>query len=215
MDKRILAHFKRVDSVLYKYALTIEILPLVPSKDYFTHLCNAIISQQLSGKVGDVIFARFQSLFPNQKISPEYTLTLPNQTLRDTGMSMTKVQYIKNLAQSIVSKEILLEALSVLPEEVVISELIKLKGIGRWTAEMFLMFALGREDIFSYGDLGLRRGIQYLYNLPKEPTQSEAETITASWSPYRTYACRILWKYIGTQRKPKKSLDKTKKTVKR
>ena len=92
-----------------------------------------------------------------------------------------------------------LEELEGLDDEEVIIELTKLNGIGRWSAEMFLMFSLGREDVFSYGDLGLRRAIQKLYKLKTEPTQKKAEKIANKWKPYRTYACRILWRSVSAE----------------
>lgn len=87
-----------------------------------------------------------------------------------------------------------LQRLTQLEDELVVAELTKLPGIGPWTAEMFLMFSLGREDVFSHGDLGLRRAIQKLYGLPPKPSRQQLEAITAPWSPYRTYACLVLWK---------------------
>lgn len=117
--------------------------------------------------------------------------------MRSVGLSGQKARYIQDLAQKVTNKELVLEKLNMLENEEIINELVKVKGVGRWTAEMFLMFALRREDIFSYGDLGLRKAIQKLYGLKKEPTQKQAEKIAKNWIPYRTYACRILWKSLS------------------
>lgn len=194
MDKRIIEHFKTHDPILFSVAQKVGPVTLRKSSDYFTTLCESIINQQLSDKAGTTIFKRFKQLFPDQTISPENVLELSNEKMRSVGTSMTKVSYFKQLAQKIVNQELLLETLEDMDNETVIIELTKVKGIGRWTAEMFLMFSLGRPDVFSYGDLGLRHAIQKLYKLEKEPTQKEVEEISQKWSPYRTYACHILWR---------------------
>jgi len=193
MDKKILLHFQSVDPILASLIEKVGPLTISKSTDYFFHLCREIIGQQLSGKVADVIFARFEKLFSHKKITPQTVLKYSEETLRSTGMSWSKTRFIRDLAQTVVNKDINLEQLAQRNNEEVIKELTKVKGIGPWTAEMFLMFTLGREDIFSHGDLGLRRAIQKLYHFKKEPTRKQIEKISRKWSPYRTYACRILW----------------------
>lgn len=199
MHQKIHEHFRINDPVLF--AVIEHLGPLetgVQSVNHFHSLCREIINQQLSGSVGDVITARFESLFP-KGISPEYVLALPDETIRNTGMSWSKVQFIKSLAIAVQSGVFGLEGLEGLErfeDEEVIEQLIRVKGIGRWTAEMFLMFSLGREDIFSHGDLGLRRAIQKLYGFKKEPTKKQIEKLEKRWIPYRTYACRVLWRSL-------------------
>ena len=198
MSQTILDHFKRVDRILFgasKKNRDLEVIVVKKPKEYFVALCSEIISQQLSGRVSDVILERFQKLFPNKEITSEYILKLQHENLRGTGMSNAKARFIMDLASKIYNKEVDLEKLVLLENVEVIKELTKIKGIGRWTAEMFLMFTLEREDVFSHGDLGLRNAIKRLYKL-ENPTYEQMETISIKWSPYRTYACRILWRSL-------------------
>ena len=123
-------------------------------------------------------------------------MKIPDQKIRDAGLSWAKVKYLKDLADKVKNKVIHLEKLDTLSNEEVITELTKVKGIGPWTAEMFLMFTLGREDVFSHGDLGLKNAIKKLYGFKKDPTRKQVEKIIARWTPYKTYACRILWKSL-------------------
>lgn len=193
-----LNHFQIVDPILFSVAsiVMLEDRDVRLPDDYFVSLCENIIGQQLSGKVSDVIFARFEKLFPKKNITPRTVLKLSEEKLRTTGMSWSKTRFIRDLAQKVLDTSVRLDHLSTLPDEEVIKELTKVKGIGPWTAEMFLMFTLGREDIFSYGDLGLKNAIKKLYGFKKDPTIKQMEKIVNKWKPYRTYAARILWKSL-------------------
>ncbi|MBI3956132.1 DNA-3-methyladenine glycosylase 2 family protein [Candidatus Gottesmanbacteria bacterium] len=195
MQKHILAHFRAVDPVLFSLAQTItfEEHPIRSPDLYFVSLCSEIIGQQLSGRVADVLFERFEKLFSRRRVTPRGVLRLSEETLRGTGMSWSKARFIRDLAQKVLSKSI---QLAQLPDQDVIKELTKVKGIGPWTAEMFLMFTLGREDVFSYGDLGLRKAMKKLYGFKKDPTVRQMERIVNKWKPYRTFAARILWKSL-------------------
>lgn len=195
MSTQALKHFRKVDPILAAAAKKIWPVELKwrPAKDFFSALCNEIVSQQLSDKVAGVLYQRLVTACHGM-ITPPKIMRLTDQQLRATGMSWSKVKFIKNLAEAVTTKAIDLEQLTQLEDELVVAELTKLPGIGPWTAEMFLMFSLGREDVFSHGDLGLRRAIQQLYGLPPKPTRQQLEAITAPWSPYRTYACLVLWK---------------------
>lgn len=197
MRAEIKNHFKKHDPVLYEVLQKVEDFDVTPSETYFLNLCDAIISQQLSEKVGTVIFNRFKDLFGGAEITPAAVLALPDEMIRTIGVSYSKIKYMKDLAQKILDKTIKLEELPDLTNEEVIQTLTQVKGIGPWTAEMFLMSSLGREDIFSLGDLGLKRGIQKLYNFSEDPTKDEMTKISDVWKPYRTYACRILWKSLA------------------
>lgn len=197
--KHIISYFKKSDPRLYSLLNgldSLERLQPVTTNEYFAKLCREIITQQLATGAARAIFNRFINLYPKQKITPEYTLKIREKNIRNAGLSWAKVKYIKDLAQKVVSKEVRLSKLLAMTNEEAIIELIKVKGIGKWTAEMFLMFSLGREDVFSYGDLGLRKAIKKLYKLKELPTKEQAEKIASKWSPYRTYACRILWSSI-------------------
>ncbi|MEK7587447.1 MAG: DNA-3-methyladenine glycosylase [Patescibacteria group bacterium] len=199
MKTRVLKHFKAVDPILFS---VLENIPnnhqLTPKKspDIFSDLIESVICQQLSNKAGATIFERFRTLFPKKIITPKKVLAMPDEKIRSTGPSWSKVSYIKNIARAVVSGNLDLQKINEKSDEDVIVELTKIKGIGRWTAEMFLMFTLGREDIFSYGDLGLRKGIMKLYGYKKEPTEQQMEKLATRWKPYRTYAARILWRSL-------------------
>jgi len=198
MKKSILLYFQKVDPVLYatikKVGTLEEITPRKP-KEYFPSLCSEIISQQLSNKAAAPIHQRFLGLFPRKKVSTKHLLSIPDEKVRGVGTSWAKVSFLKDLAEKTVTKEVPFSKLPNLDDEEVIKELIKVKGIGRWTAEMFLIFSLGRPDVFSHGDLGLRRAIEKLYKLV-DPSQEKIEEITGKWSPYRSWGSRTLWKFI-------------------
>lgn len=189
-------HFSSIDPILYKYIHLIEGMELTISHTPFIDLVEAITSQQLSEKAGATIFGRLKKLFPGGRITPRCVLAFSDQQLRDVGVSWSKVTYIKAIATAVSTNVINFKTIEGLSDEEVIRELIQIKGVGRWTAEMFLMFSLGREDIFSFGDLGLRRGMQKIYGLKKEPTMFQMKKITSRWTPFRTYACRILWRSL-------------------
>lgn len=189
-------HFSSVDPILASQFHLISDMTLTVSTNPFVDLVESITSQQLSVKAGDTIFRRFKKLFLNGRVSAKAILALSDQQIRDVGVSWSKVKYIKAIAQAVQSKTVVFTRLPALSDEEVITALTTIHGVGRWTAEMFLMFALGREDIFSYGDLGLRRGIQKLYGFKNEPTHKQMEKIVKKWAPYRTYAARILWRSL-------------------
>lgn len=196
MDERILNHFKINDPVLFSVISKIKPLKKIEprkSKDHFSSLCQSIINQQLSNKAAATIWKRFCSLFAKKKPTPTKVLEIKDEDVRKAGISAAKVRFIKNLAETVLSKEVDLEEIDKLKDEAVISKLTQVKGIGIWTAEMFLIFSLGREDVFSYGDLGLQNAIKRLYK-PKNLTKKQIEKISGKWSPYRTWASRILWR---------------------
>jgi DNA-3-methyladenine glycosylase II len=196
-NEKVRQHFQINDpriAVLIETIPLEDILPAHPD-DYFLHLCRNIIGQQLSGKAADTIYARFESSFGSTPITPKAVYESTDDALRNIGMSRSKVSFLKDLAQKIHTKEIDLSVLTTLSDSEVVATLTKIKGIGPWTAEMFLIFTLGREDVFSFGDLGLKRAIQKLYGLRKEPTISKMEKLSKRWQPYRTYAARVLWRY--------------------
>ena len=198
LPTKVKKHFQKVDKNLYTLACSFDDISIGHSDNYFFSLCREIITQQLAGGAARAIFGRFEKLFTTETVTAEKILLIPDQIIRDTGASWAKVKYIKSLAQCVVSKIIHLNKLNELSDAEVIEELVKVKGIGPWTAEMFLMFSLSREDVFSYGDLGLRHAMQKIYKFKKEPTIKQMEKITSKWSPYRTYAALLLWKSIDT-----------------
>ncbi|OGY11260.1 MAG: hypothetical protein A3H88_00975 [Candidatus Blackburnbacteria bacterium RIFCSPLOWO2_02_FULL_44_9] len=200
MNRKVLKHFKKTDPVLYTAAVKAALGERTPrsSKFYFEDLVESIVSQQLSGKAASTIYERFKKLLPKGKITAESILKVKGEDIRTCGVSNAKVSYIKDLAQKIKSKEVHLEKLAQMKDGEIIEELTKVKGIGRWTAEMFLMFTLNRPDVFSHGDLGLNSAIKRLYKL-ENPTKEEIAAITIKWSPYRTFASRVLWKSLDAK----------------
>lgn len=165
------------------------------SSNLYIDILESIVSQQLSVKASDTIWKRFENLFPDKKITPDYLLTLPDQTIRDVGCSFSKIKYMKCLSEMVVNNELDLEGLTYMDNEEVIVELTKVKGIGRWTAEMILIFSLDREDVFSIGDLGLRNVVSKLYEVDRDNLE-EITKISEKWAPYRSYASRYLWKSL-------------------
>ena len=192
----ILTHFRDHDPILFSlFTSPPETLVAHHPRTYFESLCRTIIGQQLSTTVADVIFARFTTLFGKKAITPKAVLRLADEKLRSIGMSGAKVRFVKDLATRVENKDILLASLTTMGEREVIATLTTIKGVGPWTAEMFLMFTLGREDVFSFGDLGLKRAIQTLYKLRREPTVAYMQRLSKRWSPYRTYAALALWEF--------------------
>jgi len=199
--KKVIKHFKKADPKIYEQIQKIIVIEgsnslAIKTNDegLFVSLCASIINQQLSNKAAATIFGRFKSLFLKGKITPEKLAKMTPEKLRTVGISNQKANYLRDLALKVNLKEVELEKFADLSDEVIIKELTLVKGIGRWTAEMFLMFALGREDVFSYGDLILRKSVQKLYGFKKEPTAEEVDKIIVKWSPYKTYASRVLWR---------------------
>jgi DNA-3-methyladenine glycosylase II len=165
--------------------------------DPFGSLIQSIIYQQLSGKAANAIYNRFLNHYGCIIPTPQQIISTPNETLRTKiGLSFKKIEYIKDLSSRISDGRLNLSLLAELSDDEIISELVKVKGIGRWTAEMFLIFCLGREDVIPIGDLGIRKAIQILYDLPQLPTPSSMLIISLSWKPYRSIATWYLWKSL-------------------
>lgn len=162
----------------------------------FMDLVDAIISQQLSSKASLAISNRFKGLFTKKNIEPIDVLLVSDEVLRSCGLSAKKVSYIKGLAKSIEEKLIDIESIDKLSDEEVIVELRKVKGIGKWTAEMTLLFSLQRPDIFSLGDLGLRTAVSNLYEVDRNDLKTISK-ISLRWSPFRSTASRFLWKSLS------------------
>ncbi len=196
MNKKIFNHFKKNDPILYSYVVRVGELETIKKdrpENYFYRLCRDIICQQLSNKAGQSIFGRFKKLFPNGLVTARDIFSISHERLRTSGMSNAKARYVKNLAEAIIHGNLPISYLDLMTDEEILKVLTKVKGIGPWTAQMFLMFTLGRENIFSHGDLGLRKGIMKVYKFKTEPTKKQIEKIVAKWPPYKTYASRILW----------------------
>ncbi len=167
------------------------------SDDPFCDLLESIVSQQLSIKASDTIWNRLKDLLPDRLVTPGAILALPVEVSRTAGLSGSKASYIRNVADAFMNGLVTPKEFSIMTDEDVITQLVKIKGVGRWTAEMFLIFSLGREDVFSYGDLGLRNAVNRIYAKGKKSLSETAIIkIAKHWSPYRSYASRALWKSI-------------------
>jgi DNA-3-methyladenine glycosylase II len=161
--------------------------------DPFKALCHAIIAQQLSGKAAATIEARFAALFPSGVPTPDATALLTDEQLRACGVSTQKIRYMRDLCGRVLDGSLPLHDLGALADEAVIAALTQVKGIGRWTADMFLMFRLHRPDVLPVGDLGIVKAVQRAYGLRKAPSPERLTRIGESWRPYRSVACWYLW----------------------
>lgn len=161
-------------------------------------LIRSIMGQQLSTKVADVIFNRFLSLFNGKAITPKKILQKTEVELREIGLSYAKINYVYNVCNFCIDHKITDTSLHKLKDEQIIDLLTQIKGVGRWTVEMLLMFTLAREDVFAVDDLGIQQAMIKLYHLPtdnKKELKLKMEAISAKWSPYKTYACLHLWAF--------------------
>ncbi len=163
------------------------------SKHLLEKLVESTISQQLSNKAADTIYNRFLVLFDNKFPSIKQILDIDIEKLRSAGMSYSKANYVKNIANAFKQGELVIEKIVKMSNEQVIKELTKIKGVGKWTAEMTLIFTLKREDIFSIGDAGLKRAIRNLYNLVDE---KEILKLSEKWKPKRSFASWYLWRSL-------------------
>ena len=173
-----------------------EPFKLKKRKHVHLHLCGSIMSQQLSTKVAAVIHKRFLALFDRATPTPEQILAIAPDKLRAIGLSNAKTSYVHNVARFAIEKGLDYKHLNKLGNEEVIAYLTSIKGVGRWTAEMLLMFTLGREDVFAVDDLGIQNAMIKLYKLDnsnKKEFREKLLKLSEKWAPYRTYACIHLW----------------------
>jgi DNA-3-methyladenine glycosylase II len=190
-------HFKK-DPALHAIVALQSPCELQIKKDLFSYLCSSIIGQQLSTKVAEIIRQRFFGLFEETNNFPIQILQKEIIELRSVGLSNSKVQYIKNIASFYLENKSQWNELPNMSDEEIISFLTQIKGVGKWTVEMLLMFAMGREDVFPDDDLGIQQAMIRLYKIEaanKKTLKNEMNEIAASWSPFRTYACLHLWKW--------------------
>jgi DNA-3-methyladenine glycosylase II len=169
-------------------------------KDHLTALTGAIVSQQLSTKAAATIFGRFAALFPDSQIPHAAAVhEVSDAALRGVGFSSQKIGYLRDLCTRIVDGRLVLDELDVLNDELVIERLTAVKGFGRWTAEMFLMFRLHRPDVLPVGDLGIVNAIHRLYKLRTRPDPKRILKIGEAWRPYRSVACWYLWQTLRNE----------------
>jgi DNA-3-methyladenine glycosylase II len=194
-----LKHFKRVDPHFYKatkkhHASLPEQLSGKNSRaQLFASLVSIVISQQLGLAAADTIFARVKKVC-GSSITPDSVLKIRPASFRKAGLSGAKTKTLKAIATAVKNNSLNLLSLKKLPEEIAAEKLMEIWGLGPWSVEMFLMFGLGRADVFSAGDLGLIRAIETIYSLPKNAPRPSLLAIAEKWSPYRTYASLLLWR---------------------
>ncbi len=164
--------------------------------DAYGALVRTIVGQQLSTKAARTIYARLVALFGDSPPTPEEILSADEDVLRTAGLSRQKIGYLRDLARHVRSGELDFASLNSLSDEEVAARFIAVKGLGRWSSDMFLMFHLGREDVLPVGDLGIRRAVEKAYGLPGLPDADDLRSLAAPWRPQRTLACFYLWKTL-------------------
>ncbi len=191
-------YLRRSDPVLRKVIDRVGPCTLAPRRDYFVVLCKSIYSQQISVAAATKLFGRFRDHFPQRRPTParvrQLLATQDVSVLQRCGLSRQKCAYIKDLSERFVAGEVPTRRLSRMSDEQIIDSLVRVKGIGRWTAEMFLMFVLNRPDVFPTDDLGLREGVREVYGLSERPTLAELTKIGETWRPFRTVATWYIWR---------------------
>ena len=163
---------------------------------HFQALARAIVFQQLSGKAAGTIFSRFNALYPGAEPHPELVLASSDEQLRAVGLSRQKIGYLRDLSSKVSTGALPLDSVEHMTDDDLIAHLVQVKGIGRWTAQMFLMFRLGRPDVLPELDLGIQNAIRRAYRMRKRPTPKQVKRVGAKWSPHSTVACWYLWRSL-------------------
>jgi DNA-3-methyladenine glycosylase II len=189
-----LRHLKRADPAMARIIRQVGPFQIRVNRRRFQALARAIIFQQLAGSAATAIYLRFVGLFPGRGFpTPAQVLAVSDDELRRAGLSRQKALYLRDLAAHVANKSLNFHRFAALSDDEVIADLTRVKGIGRWTAEMFLMFNLGRPDVLPLDDLGLRSAARQAYQLPALPSKRELEQIGEPWRPYRSVASWYLW----------------------
>ncbi|HPX05460.1 MAG TPA: hypothetical protein PLC17_05955 [Tenuifilaceae bacterium] len=191
------------DNTILSIAKRLPLRELKKSTDIYFDLTDAIVSQQLSGKVAQTIFNRFLALFPNSYPTPNILLNTPDEELRSAGLSKGKAAYLKNLAQFALTNSMDLDYIESMSDDEIITYLTQVKGIGKWTVEMILIFSLNRPNIFPVDDLAIKQTMMELYKLSGSGNVliRKLEEIASKWSPNRTIATLYLWEYANDKKK--------------
>jgi len=191
-------YLKRADPVLARVIVQVGPCRLQLRTDgtHFDALARSIVFQQLSGKAASTILSRFHALYPAERPTPEAVLDTNDERLRSAGLSRQKIGYLRDLSSKVADDSLPLHHIHTMADEDVIDHLVQVKGIGRWTAQMFLMFRLGRPDVLPELDLGIQNAIRRAYRMRKRPTPKQVRKIGAKWSPHSTVACWYLWRSL-------------------
>lgn len=198
LHRTALRHLKRSDPVLASVVARHgpHRFDLRTTGSHFDAIARSIVSQQLSVKAAATIHGRFRELYIIAGGEPGHVVGIPDQRLRDAGLSWQKISYIKDLARRVADGDLDLQRIEEMDDDELITRLTAVKGVGVWTAQMFLMFRLGRPDVFPVLDLGIQNAIQRAYGLRKRPTARQMEKLGRAWAPYRTIACWYLWRSL-------------------
>jgi DNA-3-methyladenine glycosylase II len=193
-----IAHLKKVDPVLAGIIERVGPYRLEPRRTgtHYDALVRSIVFQQLSGKAAGTIHRRFCELYPGARPRAELVLTTEDTTLRGAGLSRQKVGYLRDLSARVADRSLPLAHLGRLSDDAIIEHLVQVKGIGRWTVQMFLMFRLGRLDVLPELDLGIQNAIKRAYGLRKRPKPKDVLRIGAKWRPYASIASWYLWRSL-------------------
>ncbi len=191
-------HLSSHDPILAKVITNYKQPDFTPHRNYYQALVDSIISQQLSVKAAASIEKRFKDSFDGDFPTPQQLLSRDIEQLRSLGLSRPKASYIQDLAQKIIDGTVEFSTIDTLSNDEIITELTKVKGIGEWTAHMFLLFCMGRSDVLPVGDLGIRNGIKKLYDLDHVPTPDEVREVAAKrgWHPYESIASWYIWQSL-------------------
>ncbi len=191
-------HLSKVDPLLAQLIIKYGKCKITPHTDYYAELLDSIISQQLSVKAASTIHGRVLGLFEGNVPTPQQLLEIEDETIRSCGVSYAKISYLKDLASHVIDGRLDLNHISTLPNNEVMEQLVAVKGIGEWSAHMFMIFSLGRLDILPVGDLGVRRAAMNLYKLGDLPKSADLELLSKKhhWSPYESVAAWYLWKSL-------------------
>ncbi|MEO5818710.1 MAG: DNA-3-methyladenine glycosylase [Gemmatimonadaceae bacterium] len=194
-----LAHLKRVDPVLAEIIARVGPCRIEQRRTgtHYDALVRSIVFQQLSGKAAGTIHRRFAELYPGKRIRAERVLASTDEQLRSAGLSRQKIGYLRDLSARVVDRTLPLAHLGRLSDDAIIEHLVQVKGIGRWTVQMFLMFRLGRPDVLPELDLGVQNAIQRAYGLKKRPTPTDVLAIGEKWRPHASVASWYLWRSLA------------------
>ena len=202
MHRKAVSHLKRSDPALARIIERVGGCRFEPRAEgtHFDAVARAIVYQQLSGRAAATIYGRVQGLYGGRPPTPAELLATPDGALRGAGLSRQKIAYLRDLAARAASGELPVDTLHELDDGAIMDALVSVKGVGRWTAQMFLMFRLGRPDVLPELDLGIRKAVQAAYAMRAMPSPKQVAELRARWQPYSTIACWYLWRSLELPR---------------
>jgi DNA-3-methyladenine glycosylase II len=197
--KKAITHLKK-DPILKPLLERVTVEPTTPSDDLYYNLLRAIVFQQLSGKAATTIHNRFLNLFDDGYPHPELLIEMDTKTLRSAGLSGQKSGYVQNIANFFIEEKLINKDLSHMSDDELVDYLVQIKGVGKWTVQMLLMFSMERQDVLPLDDLVIFQSIQGMYGLEgtKRELKKQMTEIAEAWRPYRSVACRYLWRWKDT-----------------